>query len=188
MNIPNRITLFRVVLIPALIAVFYFPASWSYAVAAWIFVLAAVTDVFDGYLARKLSQTSRFGVFLDPVADKLTVAIALILLIHRDSSLWLVFPVIIIIGREIMVSALREWMATIGASKLVKVSQFGKLKTIMQMTAIPFLIHLEPFLGLPVYQIGIVLLYIAVIMTIWSMCQYLIVAWPSFKETDHPQD
>ncbi len=178
-TIPNLLTLFRIVLIPVFVLVFYLPLEWSNRICAAIFALAAVTDWLDGYLARRLEQISPFGAFLDPVADKLMVTIALVLLVQADPTLALVIPVLIIIGREISISALREWMAELGARAQVKVTTIGKLKTAAQMGAIVMLIYREPVLGLPLYTIGYVLLYVAAILTLWSMFLYLRAAWPS---------
>ena len=182
MNIPNQLTLLRILLIPVFVVVFYLPYEWNNLVACIIFSLAGFTDALDGYLARKLNQTSSLGAFLDPVADKLMVAVALVLLVQQDSSLLLALAAAIIIGREITVSALREWMAEIGARSTVAVSVLGKIKTITQLLAIGFLIFKNSVLGLPVYQIGLVLLYFAAFLTIISMFQYLLAAWPKLKE------
>lgn len=182
MNIPNTLTLLRIVLIPVFVLVFYLPLSWSNEVACSIFVVAAVTDMLDGYLARRLNQLSRLGAFLDPVADKLMVAVALVLVVERQPSIVLALPAAVIICREITVSALREWMASVGASKKVAVSVLGKIKTISQMVALGFLIFHESVLGLPVYGIGLSLLYLAAILTIVSMFQYLMIAWPELKD------
>lgn len=182
MNIPNQLTLLRILLIPVFVLVFYLPYDWNNLVACIIFSLAGITDALDGYLARKLNQTSSLGAFLDPVADKLMVAIALVLLVQQDSSLLLALAAAIIIGREITVSALREWMAEIGARSKVAVSVLGKIKTIAQLLAIGFLIFKNSVFGLPVYQIGLILLYIAAFLTIISMFQYLLAAWPKLKD------
>lgn len=182
MNIPNTLTLLRIVLIPVFVLVFYLPISWSNEVACIIFVVAAVTDIFDGYLARRLNQLSKLGAFLDPVADKLMVAVALVLIVERQPSIVLALPAAVIICREITVSALREWMAEIGARSKVAVSVLGKVKTISQMVALGFLIFHESVLGLPVYGIGLVLLYVAAILTLISMFQYLRIAWPELKD------
>jgi CDP-diacylglycerol--glycerol-3-phosphate 3-phosphatidyltransferase len=136
----------------------------------------------DGYYARKLNQISSLGVFLDPVADKLMVAVVLVLLVQKNPEIYLAIPAAIIIGREITVSALREWMAELGARKKVAVSDLGKIKTIIQMVAVGFLIYEESVLGLPVYLIGVILIYIAVLLTLTSMIQYLILALPRFKK------
>ncbi|GJM05437.1 MAG: CDP-diacylglycerol--glycerol-3-phosphate 3-phosphatidyltransferase [marine bacterium B5-7] len=182
MNIPNQLTLLRILLIPVFVLVFYLPMSWSNYFACLIFTIAAVTDVLDGYLARKLNQTSSLGAFLDPVADKLMVAVALVLLVQQNPVIYLALPAAIIIGREITVSALREWMAEIGARNRVAVSVLGKIKTIAQMVALGFLIFRKPVYGMPVYETGLVLLYIAAILTLASMIQYLLAAWPQLKE------
>ncbi len=182
MNIPNQLTLLRILLIPVFVLVFYLPLSWNNYFACLVFTVAAVTDVLDGYLARKLNQTSSLGAFLDPVADKLMVAVAFVLLVQQNPVIYLALPAAIIIGREITVSALREWMAEIGARNKVSVSVLGKIKTIAQMLALGFLIFRMPLLGMPVYEIGLVLLYIAAILTLISMIQYLLAAWPQLKE------
>ena len=182
MNIPNKLTLLRITLIPVFVLVFYLPVEWNNIVACIVFVVAAVTDMLDGYLARKLNQTSKLGAFLDPVADKLMIAVALVLIVERQPTLVLSLPVAVIICREITVSALREWMAEIGSRKKVAVSILGKIKTISQMVAVGFLIYNEPLLGLPVYQIGLVLIYVAAILTLVSMIQYLRHAWPDLKD------
>ncbi len=189
MNIPNQLTLLRIILIPFFVLafewnnLFAFAFEWNHFIAFGIFILAAITDILDGHLARKLGQSSSFGAFLDPVADKLMVAIALVLLVQNDpDNFYLCLSAIIIIGREIAVSALREWMAEIGARKKVAVSILGKFKTTSQMVALGFLIFNQSVLGLPVYKIGLVLLCIAAILTLISMFQYLLAAWPQLKE------
>ncbi len=182
MTIPNQLTLLRILLIPVFILVFYLPYENSNVFACGIFILAAVTDILDGYYARKLNQISSLGVFLDPVADKLMVAVVLVLLVQKNPEIYLAIPAAIIIGREITVSALREWMAELGARKKVAVSDLGKIKTIIQMVAVGFLIYEESVLGLPVYLIGVILIYIAVLLTLTSMIQYLILALPRFKK------
>ncbi len=181
LTIPNLLTLFRIALIPVFVLLFYLPLEWSNRICAAIFALAALTDWLDGYLARRLGQTSPFGTFLDPVADKLMVTIALVLLVQADPTLALVIPALIIIGREISISALREWMAELGtdARAQVQVSVIGKVKTAAQMGAIFMLIYRESLLELPIYTIGYVLLYMAAILTLWSMFLYLRSAWPS---------
>jgi CDP-diacylglycerol---glycerol-3-phosphate 3-phosphatidyltransferase len=185
-NAPNLLTLLRIFLIPVFIAAYYLPFRWAPLLATVLFVLAALTDWLDGYLARRLNQASPFGAFLDPVADKLMVASALVLLtadpqVHSmvlDQRLFAIV-VLIIIGREITVSALREWMAELGERARVAVSFLGKFKTIGQMVAIPFLLYREPLFGLPVFRIGELLLYLAAGLTLWSMVIYLRAAWPS---------
>ena len=189
-NIPNILTLLRIVLIPVLVVVFYLPGPWSYQISALIFGVAAITDWLDGYLARRLQQTSPFGAFLDPVADKLMVAVALVLLVQDNPSELFAVPAAVIIGREIVISALREWMAEIGARTRVAVSIVGKIKTTLQMTAILLLLYKIPVGAFPTHTVGVVLLYIAAILTLWSMFVYLRAAWPilSGKEGHSPQD
>lgn len=182
MNIPNQLTLLRILLIPVFVLVFYLPFKGNNVAAFVIFAIAALTDALDGYLARKLNQTSSLGAFLDPVADKLMVAVVLVLLVQQNPVIYLTLPAAIIIGREITVSALREWMAEIGDSSKVAVSVWGKVKTIAQMVALGFLIFEESIFNLPIYEIGLVLLYMAAFLTLISMFQYLLAAWPKLKE------
>ena len=181
MNIPNSLTVIRILLIPVFILVFYLPYKWTHLAAAGMFALGAITDWLDGYLARKLDQTSRFGAFLDPVADKLLVATALVLLVQADPRAWLAITAAIIIGREIAVSALREFMAEMGQRSRVKVATVGKVKTVAQMSAIVLMIYRIPIRDVPVYEIGIVLLIIAAGLTLWSMAVYMRAAWPSLR-------
>ncbi len=176
MKIPNLLTLLRIVLIPVFVLVFYLPYSWAPYWAGFIFALAAVTDWFDGYLARKLNQLSPFGAFLDPVADKLMVAIALVLVVEAYGSPIVTVPAMIIIGREIVISALREWMAELGKRGSVAVSYVGKVKTSLQMGAIFFLVLAEP--GTTLAWAAMVMLYLAAALTLWSMIEYLKAAWP----------
>ena len=142
-----------------------------------IFALAAITDLMDGYLARRLGQTSKLGAFLDPVADKLMIAVVLVLLVQEHPTIWLALPAAVIIGREITVSALREWMAELGARRKVAVSYLGKIKTVAQMVALLLLIYHAPILGLPIYETGMFSLYVAAVLTLWSMFVYLETAW-----------
>ncbi|PFG08464.1 CDP-diacylglycerol--glycerol-3-phosphate 3-phosphatidyltransferase [Marinobacter sp. LV10MA510-1] len=179
MNIPNILTLSRIVMIPVFVFIFYMPVQWSYLVSAVIFTLAAVTDWLDGYLARKLNQSTPFGAFLDPVADKLMVAVALAVLIEEHAALILTLPATIIIGREIVISALREWMAEIGSRASVAVSYIGKIKTVAQMAAIIGLLAFPP--GVVQADIAIGLLYVAAGLTLWSMGLYLKAAWPDLS-------
>jgi CDP-diacylglycerol--glycerol-3-phosphate 3-phosphatidyltransferase/cardiolipin synthase len=179
LTIPNLLTLLRIVLIPVYVIFFYLPVTWSNEACATIFALAAFTDWLDGYLARRLGQYSPFGAFLDPVADKLMVAVALVLLVEADPTPALAIPAVIIIGREITISALREWMAELGARAQVAVSVIGKMKTAAQMGAIFLLIYQDPIWDLPVYTVGYVLLYVAATLTLWSMVLYLRAALPS---------
>jgi len=181
MNIPNALTLFRMALIPVLVLVFWLPFSWSAMASAAIFVLAAVTDWLDGYLARKLNQSTSFGAFLDPVADKLMVAIALVLMVGQQDSVWFTLPALVVVAREILVSALREWMADIGKRGSVKVSFVGKVKTTVQMIAITVLLAVEPAPG-PLFYLGYLLLYVAVFLTIWSAGLYIRAAWQDLSD------
>ena len=182
MNIPNSLTLLRIFLIPVFVIIFYLPFEWNHIAGAAIFSIAAITDALDGYLARKLNQISSLGTFLDPVADKLMVAVVLVLLVQDNPSTFLALPAAVIIGREIAVSALREWMSELGARSKVAVSFYGKIKTIAQMVALILLIYKEPLFGIPIYSIGLVLLYVAALLTLWSMFQYIAVAWPKLRE------
>ena len=175
MNLPNLITLSRIVMIPVFVVVFYLPASWSYMASAAIFALAGITDWLDGYLARRLNQSTPFGAFLDPVADKLMVAVALAVLIEEYSAVLLTIPATIIIGREIVISALREWMAEIGSRGSVAVSYIGKIKTTAQIAAIVGLLAFPP--GNLLADIAVGLLYVAAALTLWSMYLYLHAAW-----------
>jgi cardiolipin synthase len=185
LNIPTALTWFRILLIPVFVAVYYFPESWmtwptKNFTGAALFGAAAITDWFDGWLARRLSQTSAFGAFLDPVADKLMVAAALIVLINLDRC----HPVvgIIIIGREITISALREWMAQIGKSKSVAVAMLGKVKTVAQMVAIVVLLMWEPVIpGVSTAVLGTVLIWGAAVLTLWSMIYYWRLAAPHLR-------
>ena len=181
LNIPNLLTWARILLIPLVVGVYYLPLSSAEQnfIATAAFLIAAVTDWIDGWLARKLNQTSAFGAFLDPVADKLMVAAALVVLVRLDrADVMLAF---IIIGREIAISALREWMANIGAAKSVAVSFIGKLKTIAQMTAIPMLLWHTPIGPLDMHLLGTAALWIAALLTLWSMAYYLRKAWPEIS-------
>lgn len=176
-NIPNLLTLLRVLLIPVFILLFYLPFEWSYLAASAVFAVASLTDWLDGYLARRWEQSTPFGAFLDPVADKLMVAVALVMLVEEHASFWLTLPAVIIIGREIVVSALREWMAELGARAQVAVSNLGKWKTTAQMVALVILIANPPQLSAYVV-LGYLLLIVAAVLTLWSMAQYLLAAWP----------
>ena len=182
-NIATSLTWFRIAAIPLVAFVFYLPSPWARPAAAMIFLLAAITDWLDGYVARRLKQTSQFGAFLDPVADKMIVATALILLVQSDPRILVAALAAIIIGREIAVSALREWMAELGNRNRVAVSGYGKLKTIVQMVGLCFMLFQEPLLGLPIYDIGVVLMILAAGLTIWSMLGYIRAAWPSRQES-----
>ncbi|MDQ6961765.1 MAG: CDP-diacylglycerol--glycerol-3-phosphate 3-phosphatidyltransferase [Mariprofundaceae bacterium] len=172
-NIPNQLTVFRVLLIPVLAFVFYIPDYWGYILATLCFFIASITDWFDGYLARKWNETSEFGRFLDPVADKLLVITTLVLLVEDQRVP--AFLAVVIIGREIMVSALREWLAQ--RATVVHVSQLAKWKTAFQMLAIGGLLWHIDVLGVNMHMLGLILLWIAAVLTMWSAFEYLKVAW-----------
>jgi CDP-diacylglycerol--glycerol-3-phosphate 3-phosphatidyltransferase len=184
-NLPTWLTLFRVLLLPVMVVVFYLPFRWSNLGAAAVFVVAGFTDWLDGYLARRMNLTSAFGAFLDPVADKLMVAVTLFLLVQSHPGGWqgvlLAVTASVIVGREISVSALREWMAQIGARSKVKVAFLGKLKTLAQMVALVVLLVQHDTESLASYNIGEALLVLAGILTIWSGLDYLRAAWPSLR-------
>ncbi|MBN8445187.1 MAG: CDP-diacylglycerol--glycerol-3-phosphate 3-phosphatidyltransferase [Gammaproteobacteria bacterium] len=177
-NIPNILTLFRIILIPVFVFCFYSTHEHSRFLAAFVFWLAAITDALDGYLARKLQQSTPFGAFLDPVADKAMVAAALVLIAVDMQTLWVTIPTFLMISREIIISGLREWMAGIGRSAQVKVSSLGKHKTAVQMLALIGLIW-QPVPWIT--QLGMGLLFLATILTLWSMVEYLQAAWQDLK-------
>ncbi len=177
-NPPTALTLIRIVLIPLFVLVFYLPFEWANIAATVIFVVACVSDWGDGFLARSMQLESSFGAFLDPVADKLMVVVIIILLVQANPTLYVTLPSVIIVAREISISALREWMAELGSRTTVKVSYVGKSKTVLQMFALGFMIYAEPLYGLPIYEIGLVTYYVAAILTIVSMVIYLRAAWP----------
>lgn len=190
-TVPNLLTLFRIAMIPVFVGIFYLPAHaitaqgtpahWVNLTASSVFILAALTDWLDGYWARKYQQMSKFGAFLDPVADKLMVAAALIVLVELNRAGAVV--ALIIIGREIAISALREWMASIGKSANVAVAMVGKVKTAAQMLAIVLLLWYDPLFGLDIQWIGEWLIVIAALLTLISMGYYLRAAWPAIRET-----
>ena len=186
LNIPNTLTWCRIVLIPFFLLIFYMPFHSARLIAAFLFLLAAITDWLDGFLARQLKQTSAFGAFLDPVADKLMVATALILLVSQYPTPWMVIPGIVVVCREIVISALREWMAEIGKRAVVKVSAIGKIKTVVQMIALLILIS-QPTGMSDIVILGFVLMYAAVVLTLWSMLIYLGAAWKVLRHTNHIQ-
>lgn len=179
MNLPNLLTLSRIFLVPVFVVIYVVPGEGTYVYAAGLFALAAFTDWLDGYLARRLNQTTAFGAFLDPVADKLIVVTALVLLIGHHNTLWFTLPGLIIVGREIVISALREWMAEMNRRGLVAGTWLGRLKTTFQMIAMVVLLANPPSFDRPWVIIGYVLLYIAAIMTLASMLIYLKAAWPT---------
>jgi len=180
-NLPNTLTWTRIAAIPLIVLLFYMPYPWADPAAGLLFAAAGVTDSLDGYFARRLGQSSRLGAFLDPVADKLIVAVALVLLVSRDSHTLIVLTAAVIIGREITISALREWMAEIGARRKVAVSQLGKYKTILQIIGLSLMLYRWPFLGLPTYRLGVWMTMIAAAATLVSMVAYLRIAWPELK-------
>lgn len=186
-NLPNSLTMLRIVLIPIFVAVFYVEEPWASYAAASVFGAAALTDWLDGYLARRWEQTSPLGAFLDPVADKLMVAVSLVVLLQVDPRVLIALPVMVIIGREITVSALREWMAEVGARAAVAVSKLGKIKTTAQMISIVLLILRDSVFGPWVYDLGVALLYVAATLTLWSMVVYLTAAWPSLSGKVRPK-
>ena len=177
-TLPTAITLFRIGLIPIFILVFYLPFSWANIAATSIFFIACVSDWVDGYLARSLQQETSFGAFLDPVADKLMVVVIIVLLVEAHPSIYIAIPSVIIVAREISISALREWMAALGSSTTLKVSFIGKVKTTAQMFALGFMKYAEPLLGFPIFEIGLGIYFIAAFLTLFSMIIYLRAAWP----------
>lgn len=180
MNLPNMLTMSRILMIPLMVFCFYYwPADNAHYIAAWVFMIASFTDFADGYLARKLNQSTPLGAFLDPVADKLSVVIALTLLAEHYSSILLTLPAIVIIGREVIISALREWMAELGQSADVAVSYIGKVKTFLQMSSITMVMGFaeDHWMGI----LGMIGLYAAAALTVWSMVQYLRAAWPQLS-------
>ena len=184
LTLPTWLTLLQIVMIPVLVLVFYLPYKWTNFGAAAVFGLAAVTDWLDGWIARRYALTSAFGAFLDPVADKLMVAVALFLIVQAHPTPWMACWASVIVGREIAVSALREWMAEIGQRAKVKVAMIGKVKTTVQMIALGFLLYREPLLGIPVFVIGEWLLALAAILTLWSGFEYVRAAWPALRADD----
>ncbi|MGQ7846255.1 CDP-diacylglycerol--glycerol-3-phosphate 3-phosphatidyltransferase [Granulosicoccus sp. 3-233] len=182
-NLPTWLTLLRIALLPVIVVVFYLDAHWARPLSCFLFILAGITDWLDGYLARLWKVESRFGAFLDPVADKLMVACVLILIVEFDHSPWLTIPAIVIIGREITISALREWMAEMGQRGKVAVGWIGKVKTTAQITALSMLLYLHDLFGLPIYKMGMFALYVATVLTIWSMVGYMKAAF-----TDAPEE
>ncbi|MBL4606751.1 MAG: CDP-diacylglycerol--glycerol-3-phosphate 3-phosphatidyltransferase [Pseudomonadales bacterium] len=191
-TVPNLLTLSRIAAIPVFVVIFYLPYQWSFLVGSIVFIIAALTDLFDGYLARKLNQSTKLGAFLDPVADKLMVSIALLLLVEVYASPWMAVPAMVIIAREIIISALREWMAECGQRTQVAVSHIGKVKTVIQMFAISMMLMVDPVVlaedgelfWKSVWWIGGGLLYIATVLTLWSAYIYLKAAWPNLMEAD----
>lgn len=181
---PNILTLLRIGIIPIFIVIFYLPFVWAHYFAALLFAIACLTDWLDGFLARKLEQSSSFGAFFDPVADKLLVSASLLLLVGSPQLQFITLPAIVIVGREIVISALREWMAELGQRTSIAVSYVGKIKTALQMIAITLLLAFHQSTTWYGF-IGTILLYVAAILTIWSMIEYLKIAWPELiKKTE----
>jgi CDP-diacylglycerol--glycerol-3-phosphate 3-phosphatidyltransferase len=183
-TVPNVLTGFRIAAIPLVVIVFYFPAPWAHPAAGLIFGLAGITDWLDGYLARRMGQTSTFGAFLDPVADKLIVSTALVVIVQEDPRVIIALIAAVIIGRELTVSALREWMSQIGAREHMAVTGSAKFKTILQMFGLSFMLFSNDFFGLPIYDIGLVLMVVAAILTLWSMLTYVRNALPQLLKAD----
>ena len=181
-TLPTGITLLRIALIPIFVIVFYLPFNWANQVAAAIFGVACFSDWVDGYLARMLKQESAFGAFLDPVADKLIVVVAIILIVEANPSIYVALPSVIIVAREITVSALREWMAELGSRATIKVSFIGKVKTAAQLFSLFLMIYAETIFGYSMFEIGLGFYYLAAIFTIISMVLYLKAAWPVITE------
>jgi len=175
-NIPNILTSFRIFLIPIFVIVFYLPVTWAAPMAAFIFWLAGITDILDGYLARKLNQSTPFGAFLDPVADKIMVAVSLVMIVEHYAVIWITIPAMVMICREIVISALREWMAEIGQRASVAVSHIGKIKTFSQMMALFLLIWQQ---STTMEWFGFGFMFLATVLTLWSMIVYLKAAWPA---------
>ncbi len=180
-NLPNTLTWMRIFAIPIVVLLYYLPFKWSDPAAGLLFSAAGITDSLDGYFARKYSQTSKLGAFLDPVADKLIVAVALVLIVSRDPRWFVVLTASVIIGREIAISALREWMAEIGQRRKVAVSGIGKLKTILQIVGLSMMLIRWDLFGLPVYELGLGLTVVAAVLTLYSMQRYLAAAWPDLR-------
>lgn len=177
-TLPNLLTGLRIVLIPVIVGLFYLPYGWGDILACILFAIAGITDTLDGYVARRTGQVSRLGTFLDPVADKLIVATALVLIVSKNPTWYVTLTAAVIIGREIAISALREWMAGIGSRQKVAVSALGKFKTIAQIVGLSMMLYFHDLLGLPIYKIGLVLTEIAAVLTLWSAILYLRAAWP----------
>ena len=196
LTLPTWLTLLRILMIPVLVLTFYLPWQWSNFASAGVFALAAFTDWLDGWIARRYGLSSAFGAFLDPVADKLMVATALFLIVQGHPTPWMAFWAAVIVGREIAVSALREWMAEIGQRATVKVATIGKVKTVVQMGALLCLLYAvtpdknpprpQPWMGEPVFHVGDWMLTVAALLTLWSAALYLRAAWPALKEGERP--
>ena len=186
LNVPNLLTLFRIVLVPIMVLAYYLPYKGTNVIAAGLFAAGAITDWLDGWIARRYGQMSAFGEFLDPVADKLTVTVALFLIVQTDPTPLMAIVAAIIVGREITISALREWMAVIGERVRVRVHVLGKVKTILQMIAIVILFYRHDFVGLRLYRVGQGLLILSAVLTLWSAATYLRAAWPLLRGARPP--
>ena len=184
LNLATSLTLFRIAAIPLFAMWFYLPVAYARETAALLFGLAAITDLLDGYVARRYNQATPFGAFLDPVADKLIVATALVILVQADPRILVAVTAAIIIGREITVSALREWMASVGDRTQVAVNLVAKFKTTLQMFGLGFMIWESPAYGMDTYNVGLAMLLVAVGLTMWSMWVYLRAAWPSLSRRE----
>jgi len=180
-NVPNTLTWIRIAAIPLIVVLFYAPYSWADPAAGLLFAAAGITDSLDGYFARRLGQTSRLGAFLDPVADTLIVAVALVLLVSKDPRALIALTAAVTIGREIAVSALREWMAEIGQRRKVAVSQLGKYKTTLQIIGLSMMLYRRDLIGLPTYLAGVTFTVLAAVLTLSSMVAYLRAAWPELR-------
>lgn len=191
LNAPNILTLIRMLIIPVIVVCYFLPTRNANEIVTTLFVLAGITDWLDGYLARRLGQSSPFGAFLDPVADKLIVAVVLILLVSDPqvmdgvySKILFAIVTCVIIGREIAISALREWMAELGERRSVAVGYLGKVKTTAQIISISLLLYFDPIVGIPIFKIGELGLYLAAALTLWSMFDYVRAAWPSLTASE----
>lgn len=181
LTVPNALTLFRIVMVPIMVIAFYLPSRFANLIAAMLFTIGALTDWLDGFIARRWQQYSAFGAFLDPVADKITVCFALFLIVQADHSPLMAITAAVIVGREITISALREWMAEIGQRTTVRVAGLGKFKTVLQMVAIIILLLQHRYAGRPLYEFGKYLLVVAAVITLWSGFVYLRAAWPLMR-------
>jgi CDP-diacylglycerol--glycerol-3-phosphate 3-phosphatidyltransferase len=183
-TIPTVLTLCRILLLPVMVVAYYLPFRYTNVVAAAMFAAMSITDWLDGWIARRWGMTSKFGAFLDPVADKVTVTVALFLIVQTDPTALMAITGAIIVGREVAISALREWMAEVGQRQTVRVAAIGKFKTIAQMVAIVILFYRHDFVGLKMYKLGQGLLIISAALTIWSGVMYVRAAWPHMKSID----
>ncbi len=186
-TIPNLLTALRIVLIPVIVGLFYLPYGWGDTLACMLFATAGITDSLDGYMARRMGQVSRLGTFLDPVADKLIVATALVLIVSHNPTWYVTLTAAVIIGREIAISALREWLAEIGSRTRLAVSVVAKFKTIAQIVGLSMMLFYQDLWGLPIYRIGLGLTVVAAVLTLWSMALYVKAAWPELSAQSHSE-